>query len=141
VAVDSLAKTGRFDFVVQTGYSTFIPKNCRHFDFCDGTKFISYINDAEIVITQPGFGSVGHCIRRNKPLILVPREYKYGEAVDKQYDLAEYLARNNESIICVRNMLFLERAIENLKDSRPLYHYYTIIPDIISKFIRNNFGE
>jgi UDP-N-acetylglucosamine transferase subunit ALG13 len=141
VAVDSLAQTGRFDFVVQTGYSTFIPKHCRHFDFCDGDKFIAYINDADIVITQAGFGSVGHCIRHNKPLILVPREYKYGEAVDKQYELAEHLARTNESMLCVRNMLFLERALEHLKYTRPLYQYHTIIPDLISTFIRDNFGE
>jgi len=71
----------------------------------------------------------------------VPREYKYGEAVDKQYELAEYLARTNESILCVRDMLFLERALEHLKDSRPLYQYHTIIPDLISTFIRDNFGE
>lgn len=140
-AVDSLAEMGKYDFVVQTGYSTFIPRNCKHFDFCDGDKFISYLNDAEIVIAHSGFGSIGHCISHNKPLILVPREYKYGEAVDKQYELAEYLAGQNESILCVRNVLFLEPAIEKLKNSRPIYQYYTIIPSIISKFIKNNFGE
>lgn len=139
ISVDSLAKTGKYDFVIQTGYSTFIPKNCKYFDFCNGDKFVSYINNAEIVITQPGFGSIGHCIKHNKPLILVPREYKYGEAVDKQYELAEHLANNNESILCVRNMLFLDRAVEKLKDSVPIYHYHTIIPDIISKFIKKQF--
>ena len=96
-AVDKIAKVNeKYDFVIQRGYSNYSLQYCRYFDFCKGEEFLAYIDAADLIISQAGFSSIGHCIRHNKPIILVPREYKYGEAVDKQYELAEHLAEKPE---------------------------------------------
>lgn len=140
-AVDKIAELRGHDFLIQSGYSTFVPKHCKFFDFCDGETFLSYIKASDLVISQAGFGSIGHCIKLNKPVILVPREDEYGEAVDKQYELAEYLASENDSILCVRDVALLCDAIDKLEDSQPAYHHRTKIPRLIEKFIQKNFLE
>ncbi len=138
-AVDRIAGKKEYHFLVQRGYSTYVPKHCGYFDFCNNDMFVSYIQGAEIVICQPGFGSVGYCISHNKPMILVPREHDYGEAVDKQYELAEYLAVQNDSIVCLRDMKQLPEAIEKLKCTFPKYDYHTKIPVLIEDFMLRNF--
>ena len=139
-AVDEIAcnKEG-YDFLIQSGYSTYSPQHCRYFDFCKGEEFLSYIRSTDLVISQAGFGSIGHCVRHNKPVILVPREYKYGEAVDKQYELAEYMAGEHDSIICIRDVSLLSDAIERLIGVKPVYHYNNCVSDLINKFIKKNF--
>jgi len=68
----------------------------------------------------------------------VPRELKYSEAVDKQYELAEYLADQHESIICVRDMSLLLGAIDIIRTVTVHYDYRTKIPDLIDDFIAQN---
>ena len=138
-AVDEIAKVKGYDILVQLGYSTYVPKYCKYYDFCDRKTFLSHIQDAVLVISHSGIGSTGDCIRFNKPIILVPREYKYGEAVDKQYELAEYLAAEHDSIICVRDVALLPETIERLIGVNPIYHYHNCVPDLIDKFIKENF--
>jgi len=141
-AVDEIAcdKKG-YDFVIQRGYSTYSPQHCKYFDFCKSEDFLSYTESADLVISQAGFGSIGHCIKHNKPVILLPREYKYGEAVDKQYELAEYLAGEHNSIICIRDVALLPDAIERLIGVKPVYHYHNRVSDLIGTFIKENFYD
>lgn len=139
-AVDRIAEINQYNFLIQTGYSTYIPTYCNYFKFCDHEKFLSFIETSDLVISQSGFGTIGHCISLGKPIILVPREFKYGEAVDKQYELAEYMAGTNDAILCVRDVSNLQDAIERLQGKRPEYHYKTRIPRLIESFILNNFS-
>lgn len=141
-AVDEIARDKEgYDFLIQSGYSTYSPQYCRCFDFCKSEEFLSYIRSTDLVISQAGFGSIGHCIKQNKPVILVPREYKYGEAVDKQYELAEYLAGEHDSIICIRDVALLPDAIGRLFGVKPVYHYKNCVSDLINKFIKKKFFD
>ncbi len=140
-AIDEIAKLNQYNFLIQKGYSNYSPTHCKYFDFCKSEDFLSYTESADLIISQAGFGSIGHCISYNKPVILVPREYKYGEAVDKQYELAEYLAGKHDSIICIRDVALLQDAIERLIGVKPVYYHHNCVSDLIDKFIKENFYD
>ena len=125
--------------IIQTGYSTYVPQNCNFFDFCDQKEMLNHIRSASLVISQAGFGIIGNAIKLEKPMILVPREYKFGEAIDKQYELAEYLAEQNESILCIRDVSQLASAIEKVKGITVHYNYSTVIPELIAEYILQTF--
>lgn len=137
--VDQLAAVVKERILVQIGHSTYIPRRCDYFKFCSSEEMLLHISNASIVISQAGFGIIGNAIRLNKPLILVPREFKYGEAIDKQYELAEYLANQNASIVCVRDTDILADAVRKLMKIEVHYSYRTEIPDLIDKYILETF--
>ena len=134
-AVDRLASYVDENIIAQIGHATYVPKQIEYFQFCTQQEMLSYIDKARLIISQAGFGIIGNAVRLNKPLILVPREKKYDEAVDRQYELAEYLARNNKSIICIRDISHLIDAVRSLSDIKACYNYKTIIPELIDSFI------
>jgi UDP-N-acetylglucosamine transferase subunit ALG13 len=138
--VDRIAHEIDERIVVQIGNSSFIPKRCDFFRFCTYEELLSHIAQARLVISQAGFGIIGNSIRLSKPMILVPREMKFGEAVDRQYELAEYLAGSNESILCVRNIDLLAEAIHSLNNVHVSYNYSTSIPQIIDNFLIDTFS-
>lgn len=136
--VDAIAETLDEEIVAQIGYSTYIPHNVKSFRFCGHKEMLHYIEKANVIISQAGFGIIGNAIRYNKPMVLVPREFRYGEAVDKQYELAEYLASQNRSIVCVRNLEYLAEGIDEVRNINAEYKYKSNIPAIIEDFITKN---
>jgi UDP-N-acetylglucosamine transferase subunit ALG13 len=49
---------------------------------------------ARVVISHAGSGSILTALRHNKPLIVMPRRHKYGEAIDDhQLELADALSQ------------------------------------------------
>lgn len=138
-AVDKLAPSIDEEIIAQTGVATYIPKQIRHCQYYNYGQMISFIDEANLIISHAGFGIIGNSIRRNKPLILVPREEQFGESVDKQVELAEYLAEDNRSIICVRDVDFLMEAILKIRGNKPSYDYNCNIPSLIDNFIAKEF--
>ena len=137
--VDIIAEKVNEEILVQTGHATYIPKKCKFFKYCSHEEMLAHINAASIVISHSGFGIIGNSIRLKKPMILVPREIKYGEAIDRQYELAEYMASQNKSILCVRDVNQLPEAIDEIRNIRVDYHYNTIIPELIEQYISSTF--
>jgi len=133
--VDNLASQITEEVVIQIGYCLYRPRYARYFEFCEFRKMLSFVKKASIVVAHAGFGIIGECIRCNKGLVLVPREYRFGEAVDNQVELAEYLAEHAESIICVRDVSKLREAVEIIKKITPCYNFKTMIPEIIRDFV------
>ena len=136
--VDNMASQVTEEVVMQIGYCLYRPRYARYFEFCDFGKMSSFINKASIVVAHAGIGVIGECIRCNKGLVLVPREYRFEEAVDNQVELAEYLAERAKSIICVRDASKLREAVEIMKKITPCYDFKTIIPEIIRDFVHRN---
>lgn len=140
-AVDEIAEKGREKFIIQKGFSSYEPAYAEWFTFRDRAEMLELIFRAEIVIAHGGFGILGDCIRANKRIIIVPREEKYGEAVNPQWELAEYLARRHESIMCVRRNggldQAIERAIRRLRrlTKAPRYEYNCYVPELLANFV------
>ncbi len=133
--VDNLASQVTKEVVIQIGHCPYRPRYARYFEFCESGKMLSFIKKASIVVAHAGFGIIGECIRCNKGLVLVPREYRFGDAEGNQVELAEYLAERAESIICVRDVSKLGEAIEIIKKVKPCYDFKTTIPETIRDFV------
>ena len=78
--VDSL-KTGERR-IIQYGYSTYTPTSSEGSDFLTFDEVKGYIQDADVVITHSGTGSVMLALSLGKLPIVAPRYRKYGEHID-----------------------------------------------------------
>lgn len=133
--VDTVAGILEEEVIAQIGNSGYIPRNCEYFTYCDRAEMLSFVKAARLVVSQAGFGTIGTSIRMGKPMLLVPREFSFGEAVAGQAELAEYLASQHDSIFCVRDINRLAEAINAAENMTAHYDYQTIIPELIDDFI------
>lgn len=134
-AVDNLASRVAEGIIIQKGVSRYEPKIAKYFDFCDSEKMASLIKEANVVISHAGFGMIADCIRFHKPLILIPREHRFGDAEGNQVELAEYLAENTRGIICIRDVKQLLNAFNQIKNTIPNYQFSSRIPELVQNFI------
>lgn len=81
---------------MQTGNSTFEPKNCHYQQFYDRDKFAEMVEKCSILITHGGVGIVVDAVKRGKKVIVVPRRAELGEHVDghQQQLMEQFHARN-----------------------------------------------
>lgn len=78
------------EIVVQAGHTKYISNKMKIFDFIPYEKMDEYINQASVVITHAGTGSVLMPLKKGKKVIICSRLKKYGEHVDDhQKQLAE----------------------------------------------------
>jgi beta-1,4-N-acetylglucosaminyltransferase len=89
----------------QLGDSSYIPKYFEYIKFLDKDTFDRYINEASAIISHAGMGVISAALDRRKPLLVMPRQKKYGEVVNdhqtaiaRQYERLGYLlAAYNET--------------------------------------------
>lgn len=92
-AVDRIAQISDYEFIVQSGHSTYKPKYCKSAAFYCADEFKKLISSADVVITHAGVGSMIECLSRGKRTVAVPRLSRYKEHVDDhQQELAQTLA-------------------------------------------------
>jgi len=68
--------------IIQYGYSSYTPASSKGYDFLPFDDVKRYIQDADIVITHSGTGSVMLALSLGKLPIVAPRYKKYGEHID-----------------------------------------------------------
>jgi len=95
-AVDKAAKQfPNYEFVFQISGSAYKPTSGAYFSF--SKEFSNYIDDADVVITHAGAGTVFELLEKEKKCIVVPNY----ERVDKhQADLTSYIEQNSFAIVC-----------------------------------------
>ncbi|MCK8107707.1 hypothetical protein MTF64_12550 [Pseudoalteromonas sp. 2CM41L] len=95
-AVDLVAKNHtNHEFTFQISSSAYKPESGSYFTF--SKQFSDYIDDADVVITHAGAGTVFELLEKEKKCIVVPNY----ERVDKhQADLTAYLEHNSFAIVC-----------------------------------------
>lgn len=95
-AVDAVAATGalhRDELVIQHGASSDLCKASRVFAYCSGSEFDTLLDDADLVITHGGIGTVLTALRRRKHVIAIPRLSRFGEHNnDHQVEICAELA-------------------------------------------------
>lgn len=90
--VDCYAKSTDEHILIQVGSSTYTPKFADSFSFETQDVIEKYYQQARIIITHAGAGSIISSIKFLRPLIVVPRLKKYGEAIDNhQLQLAKLI--------------------------------------------------
>lgn len=80
IAVDEWAALNtEIKVVVQAGKSNFISKYCQIKNYIDPAEWRQLVNEAELIIGHAGMGTILNCLDHNKPLVIMPREFKLGE--------------------------------------------------------------
>jgi len=89
-AVDEIALKLNLQIIIQTGNTKYKPLNCEYFSFKAKNDVSTLMQQAELIITQGGYGSMTDAIMLHKKLIGVPRKIEYKESLDNQTELVEY---------------------------------------------------
>lgn len=90
----------KYEVVIQKGNTPYIPSYSTYFDFCDNVQLQNYIDQAELIITQGGYGSLMEAIQKGKKVIAVPRKIGFKEALDDQSELVKYFAEKKYILGC-----------------------------------------
>lgn len=105
------------DVIIQTGFSTYEPKNCRWQKLYPYHTMIEMVEKARIVITHGGPSSFFMPLQVGKIPIVVPRQKAFGEHVNNhQLDFARKVAQRQKSIIVIENIEDLKHTILNYED-------------------------
>lgn len=116
--LDRLANLINEEIIIQSGYSTYEVKNCKAYKMISADMMNQYINDARIVITHGGPGSIMMPLLINKKPIVVPRQKKFKEHInDHQVYFTQHLEAENK-IIAIYDIKNLEAAILNYSDEK-----------------------
>jgi UDP-N-acetylglucosamine transferase subunit ALG13 len=67
------------DIVFQTGTNAYKPKVGNTYDFINASQMDKYFSAAELVIGHAGMGTILTCLTNSKPLVIMPRLFKYDE--------------------------------------------------------------
>ncbi len=91
-AVDEAVERGQIaeEIYAQIGMGLYQPRNFRAVSFIEKHLFDKHIRQASCVISHAGIGVITAVLDNKKPLLVMPRRKKYGEAVnDHQVAIAQ----------------------------------------------------
>ena len=125
--VEDLVKKGiiKEKVIVQAGHTKYSSDLVEVFDFCMPDKIDTLIQNAKYVITQESAGIGTQCLRYSTRIIVMPRDYRYGELPtksDMKEDLQDKLEEMGYAKV-VRNMDELERAIVNIDSLKTGFNF------------------
>jgi len=113
-AVDELASEIEETVIIQRGTTSYEPKSAQSFQWATGEEMEGYAKSARIIISQASAGAVIAAIKKRKPLVVVPRQAKYGEHYDDhQMQLARSLDGAGKAVVIYEpSRAILLRAID-----------------------------
>ena len=112
--VDELKRDGVIteEVIMQTGFSTYEPKNCQWSKLIPYQQMVKNVADARIVITHGGPASFIMPLQIGKIPIVVPRQHQYDEHVNAhQVEFARNVAERMGNILVVEDIEKLGRMI------------------------------
>uniref|UniRef100_UPI00404A957F glycosyltransferase n=1 Tax=Flavobacterium sp. TaxID=239 RepID=UPI00404A957F len=77
--VDDFFSSNNYNVIAQIGITSYKPKNINYKDFYLPDEIDLYFDTADVIISHAGMGTIINCIKKSKPLILLPRLSVYGE--------------------------------------------------------------
>lgn len=113
-AVDIYAAKYNEKIFIQLGYTDYLPVNATYERFLDKKDLLKMINDAELIITQGGFGSIADCLKAGKKVVAVPRKPEFKEAPDRQEEVVREFERLGR-LVGLYDIDNLPEAIEKAK--------------------------
>jgi UDP-N-acetyl-D-mannosaminouronate:lipid I N-acetyl-D-mannosaminouronosyltransferase len=94
-AVNEQLNNREYTVVNQISDGDYLPNNHEYFTFTQ--KVDEYIDQADIVITHAGAGSVYHLLELGKAIVVVPN---FDRVDEHQKDLADFVSFNNYATVC-----------------------------------------
>lgn len=118
------------EVIIQTGFSTYEPKNCKWSKLYPYKDMIRFVTEARIVITHGGPSSFTMPLQVGKIPIVVPRQKKYDEHVNNhQVEFSKAVAERHGNIIVVE-------VVNDLKDT--ILNYNSIVSKMSNEMKSNN---
>jgi len=133
-AADRYAEKSHEKVFIQLGHTNYLPLNASYKSFLSKQDIINKIDEAEIVITQGGFGSIADCLRAGKKVVAVPRKPELNESPDQQEELVRELEKL-ERLIGVYEINELPEAILKAKIAKFKSGKKHFITDLINNFL------
>jgi UDP-N-acetylglucosamine transferase subunit ALG13 len=90
--IDEIAGVWQENFIVQHGYTEYHFLNAESVKFLSGSEMMQLIENASVVITHGGYGTISECVKKGKPVIAVPRVA--GEHNHSQEELVKALEKD-----------------------------------------------
>lgn len=127
------------EVIVQAGYTKYETPNMEIFGLIPKEELKQYQQEARIIITHGGAGSIITSLQYGKKVIAVPRKHEYGEHVNNHQEEIVELFNSKGYIIGTNGVEELEQAIEKAKNFKPVQYksdnhkMLQIIEDFIEK--------
>ncbi len=140
-AISNSKKKGNIKdkIIAQVGCTTFNDKNIKTFDFVSKEEIGKLIDEARIVITHAGVGTITECVNKGKKVIVVPRLKKYGEHTnDHQLQITKEFTEKGY-VIPLYNTKYLNKVLEQVKTFKPVKYVSNAgyFKDKIKEYIDN----
>ncbi len=125
--------------VVQAGVTKFESSNMEIFDMISKEELEKYVEEADLIITHGGVGSIIMALNKNKKVIAVPRLHEYNEHVNDHQRQIVKVFNEKKYIIGIQNVEDLSEALKQIKDFKPQKYQSnnTKMISIIENFIDN----
>lgn len=115
--MDNYAAKHEEKVIIQSGFSTYVPKHCEFSKLYSYQKMLELVDEARIVITHGGPSSFIMPLRMGKTPIVVPRMKDFDEHVNNhQVNFCRQAAKRLGTIIEVEDMDELIRIIDRYDD-------------------------
>jgi len=112
--IDDYAANTLEEIIVQTGVTKYEFKNiARHFDYCQKDVMNDYVDKADVLVMQGGWGGMEEAIDKGKRVVAVPR-IEGKEHIHNQ----EQLVRKLESLGCLKGCYDVEKLGECIEYAR-----------------------
>ena len=138
-AVDEWASTTQERVIVQTGYTDYPYRYAQAFKFCTKDEMQHYIDEADIVILQGGWGAISEAMEKGKRIVVMPR-YNKTEHIHDQFQLVRKL----DSLGCVIGV-FDEKTLASAIERARYFHFQELAKgnaeNIIRETLDNWFGS
>ena len=128
------------EVIVQAGYTKYQTHRMRVIDLMSKEQLSQFQDEADLIITHGGVGSIITSIEQGKKVIAVPRLKKYNEHVnDHQLDIIKSFDEMGY-IIGIEDVAQISEALEKIKEFEPKEYVQNTgnIIKIIEEFIDNN---
>ena len=115
--MDKWAANHEESVIIQTGFSTYEPKNCQWQKLFPYQEMLKNVAEARIVITHGGPSSFIMPLQIGKIPIVVPRRAEFNEHVnDHQVEFVKAVAERQRTIIVVEDVNKLEEMLETYEE-------------------------
>ena len=106
--------------VVQAGFTKYKTEKMNIFDMKSQEVIENLVDEANVVITHGGVGSILLALKKHKKVIAVPRLHEYGEHVNNHQRQIVDIFSKKGYLIGIQNVEDLPEALKQIKDFNPM---------------------